>query len=66
MNGVSHMLPLVVGGGILIALAFLIDGLSVDLSSLPADQRAVTAVAEIMVAGDFNIRSLTTRNARDL
>ena len=29
MNGVSHMLPLVVGGGILIALAFLIDGLSV-------------------------------------
>ncbi len=30
MNGVSHMLPLVVGGGILIALAFLIDGLSVD------------------------------------
>ena len=31
MNGVSHMLPLVVGGGILIAIAFLIDGLSVDL-----------------------------------
>jgi PTS system fructose-specific IIC component len=27
MNGVSHMLPFVVGGGILIALAFLIDGL---------------------------------------
>lgn len=25
MNGVSHMLPLVVGGGILIAIAFLID-----------------------------------------
>ena len=40
MNGVSHMLPLVVGGGILIAIAFLIDGLSVDLSALPADQRA--------------------------
>lgn len=39
MNGVSHMLPLVVGGGILIAIAFLIDGLSVDLSALPADQR---------------------------
>ena len=30
MNGVSHMLPFVVGGGILIALAFLIDGLLVD------------------------------------
>lgn len=40
MNGVSHMLPLVVGGGILIAIAFLIDGLSVDLSALPADQRS--------------------------
>ncbi len=26
MNGVSHMLPFVVGGGILIAVAFLIDG----------------------------------------
>lgn len=40
MNGVSHMLPFVVGGGILIAIAFLIDGLSVDLNALPADQRA--------------------------
>lgn len=40
MNGVSHMFPFVVGGGILIAIAFLIDGFSVDLNSLPADQRA--------------------------
>ena len=40
MNGVSHMLPFVIGGGILIALAFLIDGLSIDINSLPADQRA--------------------------
>lgn len=40
MNGVSHMLPFVVGGGILIAIAFLIDGFGVDLNSLPADQRA--------------------------
>lgn len=40
MNSVSHMLPFVVGGGILIAIAFLIDGFSVDLNSLPADQRA--------------------------
>lgn len=39
MNGVSHMLPFVVGGGILIAIAFLIDGMSVDLNSLPEDQR---------------------------
>ena len=52
MNGVSHMLPFVVGGGILIALAFLIDGLSVDLNSLPADQRAnfgtITPVAAFL------------------
>lgn len=39
MNGVSHMLPFVVGGGILIAIAFLIDGFSVDLNALPMDQR---------------------------
>ena len=30
MNGVSHMLPFVIGGGILIALAFLIDDYSID------------------------------------
>lgn len=40
MNGVSHMLPFVVGGGILIAIAFLIDGLSVDINQLSADERA--------------------------
>lgn len=40
MNGVSHMLPFVVGGGILIALAFLIDGLSVDIDSLSDEMRA--------------------------
>lgn len=34
MNGVSHMLPFVVGGGILIAIAFLIDGFSVDIAGL--------------------------------
>ncbi|MBR4694482.1 MAG: PTS sugar transporter subunit IIA [Selenomonadaceae bacterium] len=32
MNGVSHMLPFVVGGGILIALAFLLDDYSIDPS----------------------------------
>ena len=39
MNGVSHMLPFVVGGGILIAIAFLIDGMTVDLNSLPQEER---------------------------
>lgn len=49
MSGVSHMLPFVVGGGILIAIAFLIDGFSVDLNSLPMEERAnfgtITAAA---------------------
>lgn len=40
MNGVSHMLPFVVGGGILIAIAFLIDGLLVDMSSLSVEARS--------------------------
>lgn len=34
MNGVSHMLPFVVGGGIVIALAFMID----QLLGVPTDQ----------------------------
>ena len=40
MNGVSHMLPFVVGGGILIAIAFLIDGLSVDINTLSEAERS--------------------------
>lgn len=52
MNGVSHMLPLVVGGGILIALAFLIDGLCVDMNALPEDMRGnfgtITPVAAML------------------
>lgn len=40
MNGVSHMLPFVVGGGILIAIAFLIDGQCVDLNLLSEAERA--------------------------
>ncbi|MGV3075594.1 PTS fructose transporter subunit IIABC [Clostridium baratii] len=33
MNGVSHMLPFVIGGGILIALAFLFDDYSINPSN---------------------------------
>ncbi len=33
MNGVSHMLPFVIGGGILIALAFLLDNYELDPSN---------------------------------
>ncbi len=52
MNGVSHMLPFVVGGGILIALAFLIDGMSVDMSALSIKERSnfgtITPVAAML------------------
>lgn len=51
MNGVSHMLPFVVGGGILIAIAFLIDGLLVDMNALTEAERAnfgtITPVAAV-------------------
>ena len=33
MNGVTHMLPFVVGGGILIAIAFLLDDYSINPSN---------------------------------
>lgn len=39
MSGVSHMIPFVVGGGILIALAFLIDSLSIDINSVSDEVR---------------------------
>lgn len=51
MNGVSHMLPFVVGGGILIAIAFLLDGMLVDINSLSVADRAnfgtITPVAAL-------------------
>ena len=51
MNGVSHMLPFVVGGGILIAIAFLIDGLSIDMNTLAPELRSnfgsITPVAAL-------------------
>ena len=53
MNGVSHMLPLVVGGGILIAIAFLIDGFAVDLASLPANAEEAALLGEQYSKADF-------------
>ena len=51
MNGVSHMLPFVVGGGILIAIAFLLDGMMVDINSISVADRAnfgtITPVAAL-------------------
>lgn len=39
MNGISHMLPFVVGGGILIAIAFLLDSVGIDVKSLTKAER---------------------------
>ncbi len=40
LEAVYRMVPFVAGGGILIAIAFLIDGASVDYATLSAEQRA--------------------------
>lgn len=51
MNGVSHMLPFVIGGGILIALAFLLDDYSID----PANFGKNTPVAAYLkTIGEFS------------
>lgn len=51
MNGVSHMLPFVIGGGILIALAFLMDDYSID----PANFGKNTPVAAYLkTIGEFS------------
>ena len=44
MNGVSHMLPFVIGGGILIALAFLLDNYSIN----PANFGKNTPIAALI------------------
>lgn len=41
MNGVSHMLPFIVGGGIMIAIAFMIDGFFVDMDTLDVAERSL-------------------------
>ncbi len=50
MNGVSHMLPFVIGGGILIALAFLFDNYAIN----PANFGKNTPLAAILkTAGEY-------------
>ncbi len=41
LGAVNYMLPFAIGGGILIAIAFLLDGVAVDVNSLTADQRSL-------------------------
>lgn len=57
MNGVSHMLPFVVGGGILIAIAFLLDGFLVDMSSLSEEMKANFGTITPMAAFFKNLGS---------
>lgn len=45
MSGVSHMLPLVIGGGILIALAFLVDTLYCNFTGTTIDSTFGTMTA---------------------
>lgn len=60
MNGVTHMLPFVVGGGILIAMAFLLDDYSID----PANFGMNTPIAAFFktiggIAFDFMLAILS-------
>lgn len=41
MNGVSHMLPFVIGGGLMIAIAFMIDGFCVDMNTLGEAEKSL-------------------------
>lgn len=50
MNGVSHMLPFIVGGGILIAIAFLIDSRLIDMTTADMSQfGSITPYAAIFM-----------------
>lgn len=51
MNGVSHMLPFVIGGGILIALAFLFDDYTIDPSNFGKN---TPIAAYLKTVGEFS------------
>ena len=48
MNGVSHMLPFVIGGGILVAIAFLIDTIAGYGASGGGDFGSITPLAALL------------------
>lgn len=58
MNGVSHMLPFVIGGGLMIAIAFLIDGFSVDMNTLSEADRALFGTINPVAAFFKNVGGL--------
>lgn len=51
MNGVSHMLPFVVGGGIMIALSFLLDDYSINPSGFGSNTPAAMFFNSVGSAG---------------
>ena len=55
MNGVSHMLPFVIGGGILIALAFLLDDYSIDPSNFGKN---TPVAAYLKTIGEFSFNMM--------
>ena len=54
MNGVTHMLPFVVGGGILIAIAFLLDDYSINPSNFGMNT-PVAAFFKTVGGAAFNV-----------
>lgn len=58
MNGVSHMLPFVIGGGLMIAIAFLIDGFAVDMNTLAEADRALFGTINPVAAFFKNVGGL--------
>ena len=54
MNGVTHMLPFVVGGGILIAIAFLLDDYSINPSNFGVNT-PVAAFFKTVGGAAFNV-----------
>ena len=55
MNGVSHMLPFVIGGGILIALAFLLDDYNIDPANFGKNTPVAALISEGNVISDFDV-----------
>jgi PTS system fructose-specific IIC component len=58
MNGVSHMLPFVIGGGILIAIAFLLDDYSIDPSNFGSNT-PIAAWFKTIGGADLDLCSLS-------
>lgn len=59
LYAVEHMIPFIAGGGILIAVAFLIDGFCFDVNSLSASMRSSFGSLTPISAASFDLGKLT-------